>query len=712
MTGVKTSFPRQHARTHRFTLGVPRDFTISEDGKRVLFARSRSGSDPVNCLWQFDVAAGKESLLVDPLALLGDSSEELPPEERARRERTRESSQGIVRYSTDKAMRHAVFDLGGRVFVGDVDSGETSELPVTVPAVDPRLDPTGSLVCYVSGGALRIIEAGGGGDRALLVPEAENVSYGLAEFIAAEEMGRYSGYWWSPDGNMLLVARVDTSPVRRAYVNDPAHPEQPPVELAYPFAGTDNAEVTLVLVGADDEATSTPVNWNRSGFEYMTRAVWNEHGPFIAVESRDQKSKRIKAIDPRTGNTTLLRESTDLVWLELIKGLPAWLADGSMVWTAHEGDAQRLLVAGQIVTPPEMILRAVFDVDGNRVVFAANTEQTSLSVFEWSAEGGVREIVPPLPDVPDADPARPAVRSARAAGGTTIVRERNLDRHGTSIAVMEAGGATTWIESLEETPVITPNLTLLRAGESEIRTALLLPNGHVPGTAKLPVLLDPYGGPGAQRVLSERAAFLTSQWFADQGFAVVVADGRGTPGRGISWSHAVHLDLAGPVLEDQVTALEAAAAHCPDLDLGRVAIRGWSFGGYLAALAVLRRPDVFHVAVAGAPVTDMSLYDTHWSERYLGTPESNPEAYERTNILLDAPKLSRPLMLIHGLADDNVLVAHTLQLSALLTAAGRPHVVLPLVGVTHMTPQEDVAENLLLLQLQFIKDAFAALGNS
>jgi dipeptidyl-peptidase-4 len=219
------------------------------------------------------------------------------------------------------------------------------------------------------------------------------------------------------------------------------------------------------------------------------------------------------------------------------------------------------------------------------------------------------------------------------------------------------------------------------------------------------VLLDPYGGPHHRQVLAARDRFLVAQWFADQGFAVLVADGRGTPGRGPAWERAVHRDLAGPVLDDQVDALHAVAADHPELDLGRVAIRGWSFGGYLAALAVLRRPEVFHAAVAGAPVTDWRLYDTHYTERYLGHPDRDPDAYRRSSLLDDAQRLERPLLLIHGLADDNVLAAHTLRLSARLLAAGRPHNVLPLPGVTHLAAQEAVAENLLHLQLGFLREA-------
>jgi dipeptidyl-peptidase-4 len=198
--------------------------------------------------------------------------------------------------------------------------------------------------------------------------------------------------------------------------------------------------------------------------------------------------------------------------------------------------------------------------------------------------------------------------------------------------------------------------------------------------------------------------FLQPQWLADQGFCVVIADGRGTPGRGHDWERAVRHDLATVTLDDQIAALDAVAEQFPDdVDTSRVGITGWSYGGYLAALAVLRRPDVFHVAVAGAPVTEWRLYDTAYTERYLGDPNDQPDVYDRNSLLPLAEKLDRPLLLIHGLADDNVFAAHTLQLSSALLAAGRAHSVLPLSGVTHMTSQEVVAENLALLQLEFLR---------
>ena len=276
------------------------------------------------------------------------------------------------------------------------------------------------------------------------------------------------------------------------------------------------------------------------------------------------------------------------------------------------------------------------------------------------------------------------------------------------VRVYRSGQPAISLRNLAERPLLpAPRPDLLRAGAREIRTAVLFPSWHQRGQGRLPVLLDPYGGPHAQRVVKARGAYLTSQWFAEQGFAVVVADGRGTPGRGPAWERAVASDLASPVLADQVDALHAAADRFADLDTGRVAIRGWSFGGYLAALAVLRRPDVFHAAIAGAPVTDWRLYDTHYTERYLGHPDTDPEPYERSSLLTEVTegRPARPLMLVHGLADDNVVAAHTLRLSAALLAAGYPHTVLPLSGVTHMATQEAVAENLLLLQLDFLRRA-------
>jgi dipeptidyl-peptidase-4 len=284
-----------------------------------------------------------------------------------------------------------------------------------------------------------------------------------------------------------------------------------------------------------------------------------------------------------------------------------------------------------------------------------------------------------------------------------VVTSATLDDPVVTI-VARAGGAAATLVSLAEKPLVEPKPTLFTAGERSLRCAMLTPGGAEPD-APLPVLLDPYGGPWFQRVTRERGQYLESQWLADQGFAVLVIDGRGTPSRGRAWEREVHRDLYGPPVQDQADGLLAAAERFPYLDLSRVAIRGWSFGGAVAALAVLRHPDLFHAAVVGAPVTDETLYDTHYTERYLGSPDEDPEAYRRGSVVEEAAGLKRPLMLIHGIVDDNVLVANSLRLSRAFTAAGRPHVFLPLSGATHSPREESAAENLLLLQVRFLREA-------
>ena len=633
------SFPRQEARTRRFTLGVPRAFRISPDGTRVAFLRTQGGGDPVTCLWVLDIGRGPERLVADPRTLGGDE-EDLPPQERARRERVREQAGGIVAYATDADLTVAVFSWSGRVYAVDLARADAfpQEVAVPAPALDPRPDPTGKRLAYVCAGAMRVTSlADPSEDQVLADPRgAPQVTFGLPEFIAAEEMDRHRGYWWSPDGSALLVARVDETPVNRWHIADPANPQRPPAEVAYPAAGTPNAEVSLLLARLD--GTTVEVEIDHAAFPYLVTACWEgEHDPLVVMQSRDQRTMRLLAVDASTGQAEVLREDTDPRWLEIVPGVPAWTAGGALVWTGDREDTRRLLVSppgapGEElvpVTPPGLQVRGVLGVDGDTVLFQASAEPTQIELWTHGPGGLSRVGV------------GAGVEAGARAGGTTVTTSRGLDHDGVTVRVYRDAhppphppSLATTLASLAERPALpAPRPVLFGAGPREIRTAVLFPSWHQPGQRKLPVLLDPYGGPHAQRVVKACDAYLTSQWFAEQGFAVVIADGRGTPGRGPEWERAVAGDLAGPVLQDQVDALGDAAARFGDLDTGRVAIRGWSFGGYLAALAVLRRPDVFHAAIAGAPVTDWHLYDTHYTERYLGFPDQDEENYERSSLI-------------------------------------------------------------------------------
>ncbi|MFI9821749.1 prolyl oligopeptidase family serine peptidase [Streptomyces sp. NPDC052013] len=699
MTTETDSFPRRHARTQRFTLGAPRSFTVAPDGSRVVFLRSGSGTDRANSLWVLDTGEGTERVAADPRALLGGTEEHLSPEERARRERSREGGAGIVSYATDAAVELASFALSGRLFAAELRAGTARELPVTGPVIDPRPSPDGRHVAYVVGGALRVVGAEGADDRALATPDGDHVTYGMAEFIAAEEMGRSRGFWWSPESDRLLVARVDDTPVERWWISDPAQPEREPSRVAYPAAGTANADVRLFVIGLD--GVRTEVSWDRARYPYLARVHWSEAGaPLLLVQARDQRGQLILAVDADSGATRMVHADEDPTWLDLFPGVPCWSPSGQLVRITDEGGARRLAVGERPLTGPQLHIRAVLDVSDDDVLVSA-------SAGEEAAEPEIGEVH--VYRVNELGVERvsqePGVHSAVRAGDVTVLVSATPDRPGSRVRVLRDGKPTATVLSYVEDPGMSPRVTLTHGGARRIPCAVLMPRDYA-GDSPLPVLMDPYGGPHGPRVLAAHNSQLTSQWFADQGFAVVVADGRGTPGRSPAWEKAVHHDFTLS-LDDQVEALQDLAKSHP-LDLSRVAIRGWSYGGYLAALAVLRRPDVFHAGIAGAPVTDWRLYDTHYTERYLGDPAAHPATYARSSLVTDDGLSSpaephRPLMIVHGLADDNVVVAHALRLSSALLAAGRPHEVLPLSGVTHMTPQEQVAENLLLLQVDFLK---------
>ncbi|MDQ1685761.1 MAG: dipeptidyl-peptidase 4 [Frankiaceae bacterium] len=685
---TESNFARLYARTQRFTLGEPRAFTICAGGERVLFLRSVSGTDARTGVWRLDLADGVEHAVVDATEVGDDAN--LPAEERARRERVRETAGGVVSYSASEDGKRLVFSLAGRLHVADVDAGTWHEVAGSASAYDPRLDPTGRRVAYVSGRVMYLHDLDTGEQRVLAADDDPLVSWGRAEHVAAEEMDRSRGFWWAPDGRSLLACRVDETPVAQWWIADPAHPQRPPTVVRYPAAGEANADVTVHLLALNGAATE--VRWDRERFPYVARVHWSAgRPPLLQVFARDQRAAQVLAVDVDEGSTRMLAEDRDPVWVEPFPGVPVWSGQ-QLVRVVDSADARALYVGDSAVTDPSLHVRSVVSADDSSVVFTASADDPAqVHVWRWSAADGVAPVT-----------TAAGVHTAVAGAGTVVLGTADMTATGVRFAVR--AGEREWpVQSLVEQPPVTPSVALLRLGTSQLPAGVLFPRTHVAGT-KLPVLLAPYAGPHAQRVLASQRAWLEAQWLADQGFAVLVVDGRGTPGVGPAWERAIAGDLS-VVLDDQVEALHAAARMHPDLDLERVGIRGWSFGGYLAALAVLRRPEIFHGAVAGAPVIDWSLYDTFYTERYLGTPAANAEAYARSSLLDEAASLRRPLLLIHGLADDNVVSAHTLLFSQRLTENGRPHTVLPLTGVTHMTPQEAVAENMLRLQVQFLQQA-------
>lgn len=472
MTLQKLSFPRQHARTQRFTLGAPRAFTVSPDGERVIFLRSASGTDRSNRLWVLELTADgspKERVVADPVALLGGSAEKLSAQERARRERSREGSSGIVGYAVDAAAELAAFALSGKVYVAELRAGTARALPVPGPVLDPRPSPDGRHVAYVSKGALRVVGAEGDGDRALAEPENAHISYGLAEFIAAEEMKRPRGFWWSPESDRLLVARVDDSPVKRWWIADPAHPDRKPAEVAYPAAGTPNAEVRLLVVGLD--GTRTEVVWDRARYPYLAQVHWSSAGaPLILVQARDQRSQLFLAVDTESGTTRTVHVDEDPVWLDLFAGVPAWAPDGRLVRIADEGGARVLAVGDRPLTGAQLQILAVLDIGESDVLVSASAGEDAAEpeigeshVYRVN-ELGVERVSEGA-----------GVHSAVRAGGVTVLVSTALDRPGASVQVMRDGKRIATVATHAEEPVLSPRVQLTEGAHIGFRAPCCSP---------------------------------------------------------------------------------------------------------------------------------------------------------------------------------------------------------------------------------------------
>ena len=381
---MSETFPRQFAITRRFTLGAPRDFTITKDGSRVVFLRSQGGRDPITCLWVMDVQSGVETLLVDPSKLDdAGTAEDIPAAERARRERARESASGIVSFAvggTDDTM--VSFVVGGRPCYVDITTGDITRHS-SGEAFDARIDPSGIRTAFVRGSALWVWNHDGGQSAPLIGEETDNVSWGSAEFVAGEEMGRTRGYWWAPDGRSMLVARVDVSPVQTWYLGDPTNPAVEPLRLRYPAAGTANAMVDLAIVGLD--GSRLDIDWRRNQWEYLANVSWSkDDGLHLVVQSRDQRHWALIGVDAKSGTTEIVHEIVDETWVELVDGSPSWWGESLVTVAEHDGTRQ-LFVGHSAVSGPQMWVRRVVGNYLGGIVFTASVEPTEVQVVPMDA---------------------------------------------------------------------------------------------------------------------------------------------------------------------------------------------------------------------------------------------------------------------------------------------------------------------------------------
>jgi dipeptidyl-peptidase-4 len=692
---LDSRYLRDHAETRGFMLGRPVRARPTPDGKAVLFLRSRARVPRLR-LFEFDTATGKTRELLTPQQVLKGAEEKLSPEEKARRERMRVSVGGFTNFQISEDGKLVLVSLSGKLYVYRRADGDIRELPTGKGTIlDPKFAPDGKSVSYVRDHDLYVIDLAAGKERRLTTGGSERLTHGLAEFVAQEEMGRFTGYWWSPDSRRIAYEEADAAGVEIWHVADPAHPEQAGLTSFYPRPGKANVKVRLGVIPAQGGDTVW-VRWDAKKYTYMTQVRWPKDGPLlVTVQTRDQKELALLKADPATGKTTPLVTEKDAAWLNLDQDVPRWLQDGSgFLWTSDQDGGPRLELrdaAGKLVrvlVPPRAGYLGLVDMDATSksVVYLASDNPTEARLFRVSLDGGKPVCLTPEPGMYGA-----AFAKNHAVYVLTAQRLNQMPR----ITVHTKDGKLIGeLPSEAEDPPFVPRAEVVKVGSGEGFYACVVRPRNFDTGMTYPVIVDVYGGPRHLQVVASMGRWLLDQWLADQGFIVVAVDGRGTPGRGRAWERVLTKRFGSVPLEDQVKGLRALARKYPEMDLNRVGITGWSFGGYLSALAVLRRPDVFKAAVAGAPVVDWQDYDTHYTERYLGMPDADAAAYKEASLLTYAAGLKRPLLIVHGTADDNVYFRHSLKLVDALFRAGKEFEVLPLSSLTHMVPDPVVTMRL------------------
>ena len=703
-TPLDARYLRDHAQTRGFMLGRPSRPKVTPDGQAVLFLRSGPRTAKLS-LFEFDTATAKTRELLTPEQVLKGAEEMLTPEEKARRERQRISVGGFTDFQLNDDGSQILLTLSGRLYVVGRAKGDVRELK-TAPGtiVDPKFSPDGTMVGYVKDYDVFVYNLAADKESAVTRGGTEEKTHGLAEFVAQEEMGRSSGWWWAPDSKSIVYEEADAKGVEVWYVADPAKPDAAPVNAYYPRPGKANVKVRVGVIPVTGGETVW-VDWDRKRYEYLAQVRWQTHGPLtVTVQDRQQQEIALLKVDPKTGKSTVLVTEFDSRWVNLHQDGPHWLADGSFVRTGDGQDGLRLehrdaagkqlrvLAAAEpseAAPPPYRLgyqeLVAVSPKTG-RIVYRASADPTQSLLY--ALPGPVAEKGVALAEAPGM-----YMGSFSKDHAVAVVTRTGLDAMPRTV-VYRDGKEIGELPSVAESPGFTPRVTLDKVGDGPVyHTAIIRPHGFDP-KKKYPVVVYVYGGPHHQVVEQAMRGWLLPQWIADQGFIVVSIDNRGTPGRGRLWERALYKKFGSLPLEDQVAGLKALGKKHPEMDLERVGLYGWSFGGYMAGLGVLRQPEVFKVGVAGAPVTEWLDYDTHYTERYLGLPEENPEAYKEGSLLTYAADLKRPLLLIHGTADDNVYFRHSLRLADALFRAGKDFDILPLPGLTHMVPDPVVMERL------------------
>ena len=690
---------------------------ISPDGRLVAYLRGAERNKDRLDLWAYDIGKQRHRRLVDSAKLVPE--EHAPSaEEEQRRERQRTSAlSGILEYQFSADSRYLLVPLGGDLYVYDLQAKPRQAVQrLTHEAhyeTDAKFSPLGHYVSFIRDQNLVVHELATGKEHYITRQGGGLISFGTAEFIAQEEMGRTTGYWWAPDEKRIAFTRVDESPVPEVERFEIYADRTQVVKQRYPAAGSPNALVELFVADVASSAAASPapvqVDLGSNTDFYLARVNWFPDSSAIAVqrEARDQKTLALLRADPATGATNELLSEHSNTWIELNDNLTFLYRSRQLIWASNRSGFQHLYLydwTGKLIRP---LTQGDWQVTGDNDTHGMRgvDEDRGIVYFLANAESPIERH---LYSVSFTDASVPIQKITTGSGWHAVTMSGDalmfLDTFSTpdqppSLTLRSVTGAALAdlvpnriTRDHPYAPYLSEHLptefgTLSAKDGQTLHYQMIKPRNLEPGR-RYPVIVDVYGGPGNQRVRKAWGAYprgndgFFRQFLAQNGYIVFTLDNRGSGSRGVRFETALYRHLGSVEVEDQVTGVNFLRT-LPYVDPARVGVFGWSYGGYMALMCMMQAPDVFAAGVSGAPVTDWTLYDTHYTERFMGTPQANPEGYARSSVLHYAADLNGPLLIMHGMADDNVLFTHSTTLFRKLQDLNEPFEIMTYPGGKH-----------------------------
>ena len=676
---------------------------VAPDGSRVTFLRGKDRDRNRLDLWEYDIASGQTRLLVDSSVVL-PGEEVLSDEEKARRERQRIAAlSGIVDYQWSPDGKALLFPLGGELYFYDLTkSGRDAVRKLTNGsgfATDPKISPKGGFVSFIRDRNLWVIDLTSGEEVQLTRDGSDTIGNGVAEFVADEEMDRHTGYWWAPDDAAIAFARIDETPVpvQKRYEVYPDRTEV--VEQRYPAAGDHNVRVQLGVIAPKTGARPHWIDLGKDPDIYLARVDWRDPQRLtFQRQSRDQKKLELIETTLTNGTPRTLVTETSTTWVPLHNDL-RFLKDGRFLWSSERSGFEHLYIASEdgstltALTQGEWVVDGLLAIDetaGLAYVSGTRDGATEAHVYAVPLSGGEPRRLTQAPGMHAATFARNAsVFVDSWSSDTTLPQIELFKADGTKLATLlvnDVSDATHPYAKYRAAHQPTAYGTLTAAdGTTPLHYSLIKPAGFDP-KKQYPVVVFVYGGPAAQTVTRAwpgRSDSFFNQYLAQQGYVVFSLDNRGTPRRGAAFGGALYGKQGTVEVDDQLRGVAWLKSQA-FVDPARIGVYGWSNGGYMTLMLLAKHSEAYACGVAGAPVTDWALYDTHYTERYMDLPKANEAGYREASVFTHVDGIGAgKLLLIHGMADDNVLFTNSTKLMSELQKRGTPFELMTYPGAKH-----------------------------